>query len=689
MMPAAPNQPAPNQPSGLTSRTRGVAPDGRRKCGSVSNAVAQVLSSAQFALRVWDIKIEVEQLLDTSASRSLTRRRSRSRTECTRPARGLVVLRQGLKFTVLAGLTAVWLIAPPTSRGQNVCAAADALLESQLLDEADKAYHDVLKTHPAKATCVAEGLKQLQKEKKKNEEAPTAFSSQWWSNHWADVEPWLLTTGIALLLGYVLWRVFLRAPVVRLAEISGAPDDRKALGEELVAAMRDSIYRLRSEITGSGLSLVDKWGDKIDIPGELTGALPQGKVVGALLQLLSVLPGGQEYELVGQVRIGADGDTGLTLTLLSRRHRARQAVTLWSKTYDPPGTVGKSVKDVNAGVLGRVAAVWLMYELAEFRPPLRRWLGHFARWYWHRSKGPPLGTSSWESFALFSAGAELQEVGREEEARQLHLRALGHDRRNRGALFDLAVLDGAERRRAKTPAERARFQKRARVRLEAVREMVEEVSGYGRDKNYVQPDPLWYRSVFTHAAQRFNDLGHLDQNYKKKELAEKELDEVRRETIKLMRTTEYTLVRTSEPELRRFLCRAEEAALVLLAASEAANKHAVGAMREATRCRLEQDPGRFSYHELLAGLPKNHDLLAPQMRFNLASVYVAAVESGRAGPGWKRAALEELRGSLEGGDRRRATRAMEDATLAILRDDPCSKDEFLAICIEGGYLPDD
>jgi hypothetical protein len=47
----------------------GVAPDGRRRFGSVSAAIVQVLSAAETDLRVRDIQAEVDRLLGSSVSR--------------------------------------------------------------------------------------------------------------------------------------------------------------------------------------------------------------------------------------------------------------------------------------------------------------------------------------------------------------------------------------------------------------------------------------------------------------------------------------------------------------------------------------------------------------------------------------------------------------------------------------------
>jgi hypothetical protein len=59
----------PNQPATPRSPTRGVAPDGRRKCGSVSNAIVEVLSGAESELRVSVIHERVEGILGSAVSR--------------------------------------------------------------------------------------------------------------------------------------------------------------------------------------------------------------------------------------------------------------------------------------------------------------------------------------------------------------------------------------------------------------------------------------------------------------------------------------------------------------------------------------------------------------------------------------------------------------------------------------------
>jgi hypothetical protein len=75
--------PLPNQPRTPRPPMRGIAPDGRRKCGSVSNAILEVLSEAGSDLRVRDITAAVERLLcspvSCSSVKSYLHRRSRGR----------------------------------------------------------------------------------------------------------------------------------------------------------------------------------------------------------------------------------------------------------------------------------------------------------------------------------------------------------------------------------------------------------------------------------------------------------------------------------------------------------------------------------------------------------------------------------------------------------------------------------
>jgi hypothetical protein len=85
--------PAPAQPQAPRARTRSVAPDGRRKCGSVSNAIIKVLSGAKAELRVRDIQKRVEGALGSPVSRGSVKgylhRRSRGQGSVfERTARG-------------------------------------------------------------------------------------------------------------------------------------------------------------------------------------------------------------------------------------------------------------------------------------------------------------------------------------------------------------------------------------------------------------------------------------------------------------------------------------------------------------------------------------------------------------------------------------------------------------------------
>lgn len=75
--------PVPNQPRAQSRWTRGVAPGGRRKCGSVSRAIVEILSDADSELRVGDITKRAESVLGGPVSRGSVKgylhRRSRGR----------------------------------------------------------------------------------------------------------------------------------------------------------------------------------------------------------------------------------------------------------------------------------------------------------------------------------------------------------------------------------------------------------------------------------------------------------------------------------------------------------------------------------------------------------------------------------------------------------------------------------
>jgi len=60
--------PERKQPSPRRPRTAGVAPDGRRKFGTVRDAIVAVLEQAEAELRVRDIHTGVQELLGESVS---------------------------------------------------------------------------------------------------------------------------------------------------------------------------------------------------------------------------------------------------------------------------------------------------------------------------------------------------------------------------------------------------------------------------------------------------------------------------------------------------------------------------------------------------------------------------------------------------------------------------------------------
>jgi hypothetical protein len=98
-------------------------------------------------------------------------------------------------------------------------------------------------------------------------------------------------------------------------------------------------------------------------------------------------------------------------------------------------------------------------------------------------------SQDWESYAHFAIAARLQASGYAAAARNGYAAALDRDPRNRGALFNLGVLDLVE--------ESNDF---AEERLAAAVDEIERIPG-------VRPlgmDRLWYRATYNHAVAKWH-----------------------------------------------------------------------------------------------------------------------------------------------------------------------------------------
>jgi len=575
----------------------------------------------------------------------------------------------------------------------NLCAAASALLAADHVDEAEAAYRALIRYHPATATCAAKGLSDVAAKRKAAATKPRLFDHAWFTDRWHDATPWLPAAAVVVGLLCLVWTALFRRPSVRLGKIEGLPKDRETLGDELVATIRDSVERLHG--SSGGLAIVGQWGDAVDIPGDVAVG-SEAKVVVALLKLVQKLPLvrrlARQFEVAGQLLTDGVG-TAATFALTNRTGRQASVATIAAATYDPPAR-GASAK-VDPLAIGPAAAEWLVYELYARRPPGRRWLSAVARGLAHAglrtyavvgspriadrllpllltaslAGARPLGSPSWESFALFAAGSRLHGA-RRAAARELYLKALAHDPESNVAVFNLAKLevetgrepaDGEKERR-----ERARMVAAAHKRIREVKEGIEAQSRQRRPR--VQIDALWYRAAYGSAA-----LAMLGGEHRRACAMAAELVRVLESTLLVVGARRYR-------ELRRFLLQIEPAVLALYAYSVIRVRRATPVRRFIpipTRRDLSRRLRQID-HRAVAAYIDTCSISPATSANNLAAYYAFAA---RVEPDeWRRQvyrqrALAELRTALAYRRTTPAT-ARTDATYGDLRSARRTRKEF-------------
>lgn len=377
---------------------------------------------------------------------------------------------------------------------------------------------------------------------------------------------------VGLLLGVpILWRVASRYR--RRIDVDDFEDKTAAptqVGTAIARIVENELASLRREGGGAGLRLVETPDPKIDLPSEVSDAVPAAKPVAALLGLLP-----SRVDVIrGELLPAGTAGVGLSVSLVSGGSRAISSITLWKRDFDPtwsppPQKPGASTEKPDASApksgdalmieayyrLALVAAAWALYAL-----PLSGDAYRQAR----------LLTDDWRSYALFRLGAATDAAGSPTKARQLYVMALGEDPSNRGALFNLGVLDVTNRGGAPGTAPTAEQYQRGLGRLELARKHLQKA-----DRNAgVRPpfDRLWYRASYNIAATHFhwwlaNSAHSVARGGKAGPMPDLSLAEV--EAVRVVHTAAGTIELLGDaPEwqaLRRFLATVEEAGVVLLA----------------------------------------------------------------------------------------------------------------------------
>lgn len=281
---------------------------------------------------------------------------------------------------------------------------------------------------------------------------------------------------VGLRLVYVVLMRFVR-PSLYIEAVSAATDeDAKGLSDMI----RSELHALREEGGGAGLHLVTAPDTAVDL-GAITSVSTELQVVNALL---SLLPGRTRLVSASLQSAGLLGQ-GMSVSIRNTENRIGGSVTIWENSFAAASEVrgdrpvdGPEHLDSNEvrEMLTIAASAWIAYRALQGASVRQR---------------SALLTQDWESYALFRVGARQQQAGALLSARRLYLQALERDPRNRGALFNLAVLD--LRDLDEPPA------------IERLDLVIDEIvrADSGDDEPW-RFDRLWYRAVYNRAVARLH-----------------------------------------------------------------------------------------------------------------------------------------------------------------------------------------
>jgi tetratricopeptide (TPR) repeat protein len=419
-----------------------------------------------------------------------------------------------------------------------------------------------------------------------------------WAELKSDVIPWALALApfVILIGGLILIIGRFRVEFGRFE----AGDD-KVLATGMPLAINEHLRLITKQSGGRNLSHVDASGEETtDVPAAIPAVVPQAAFVSALLTLLRRFAPRRMWILLGAARErDADKGVGLALTVRRRFGHLVGKVTLWQREFHP-AALSKELDEKQAYYeLALPAAVWLVFRRR--RSEVSTWL--------LRERRKLLGTSDWKSYALFAVGADCEERGDKNRAEALYWMAIDRDRRNRGALFNLAAL----------------YIEADPPRTATSIEFLEEIKRDRRD--HWKSDPLWYRAAFWTTVVK---LGEADTNRQRQAAL--------RDAIELTETLERHLCggwpmprRQSNAvfDLREFLINTEAAMLGHLATALYRVGRNVGdniTNRSELLERLDREWRGVNGDRRVSGkgvahYVENHSVVDAKGHFNLACYY--------------------------------------------------------------------
>ena len=260
----------------------------------------------------------------------------------------------------------------------------------------------------------------------------------------------------------------------RLTVNAFADTPESKVGSETTNAVRENYHRLRNDEGGTKLNYVASPGEAFtEPPKAVVDAYPQVGLIFALLGIIDRLLPSRSRDVSGSIRPrDAVRGVGLTLTFARRYGKVFEETTLWESDFGPPRPQGGKGTDQAAyDRLAVPAAVWLIYFGAKHSLKV-----HLTPW--NTKPFEILRTRDWMSYALFAVGADLQKRGDNAGAQRSYRAALGREQTNRGAQFDLAIIE----LQARVPEQH----NKGFTRLVELRRSISAEGDAARD-------PMWYR----------------------------------------------------------------------------------------------------------------------------------------------------------------------------------------------------
>ncbi len=460
------------------------------------------------------------------------------------------------------------------------------------------------------------------------------------------------------------------------------------IGKGLGARVKEELKKLNDQGRHQQVNMVGGPLQKDTFLAELTPLAPQ---VAVFWQVIDRLLPRRVATVTGHLH-ESGGRGGLTLTLTKgQQGQLLFSKTIWEDEFLPSGSFATKDQEPYRDLL-EPAAIWILYHLHRWseRPKLRKDESRnkdTGEGGSERNKKDKrydrLGATDWFGYALFRAGVRQAKAGEVDGAREMYKKALDLDAHNRGALFNLGYLVGS--------SEKEEDYVEALELLRRAKTGAEEVGSW-------EAETVWYLSSYHIAAtQHYRNnseearKGAHEVHAKAEEVLEA-LKEPRSwwpsgSTLErkpwnlpllvfLFRRQRRRLQKQDNERLREWLEKFEPLTLVMYGAILASRtNNNPGDTDEGAKVHSKIE--ELARAEELAGAEERQ----PRLSYNLACYYSVLGEHSRNAPeaaACYEKALKQLERSFEDGGYF-TDEALRDLSLRGVRDDPATKERFMAL----------